>query len=42
MSSSPNRLPVPAPLSARIQAVVGQIGTGAFIAEFATDFGAGH
>jgi flagellar basal-body rod protein FlgG len=33
--------PVPAPLSARVQAVVGQIGTGAFIAEFATDFGAG-
>ena len=33
--------PVPAPLSARIQQVVGQIGTGTFVAEFATDFGAG-
>ncbi len=31
----------PAPLGARIQAVVGQIGTGNFIAEFSTDFGAG-
>lgn len=30
--------PVPAPISARIQAVVGQIGTGSFIAEFATDY----
>ncbi|MFN0146796.1 MAG: flagellar hook-basal body protein [Dehalococcoidia bacterium] len=30
--------PVPAPIAARIQAVVGQIGTGKFIAEFATDF----
>lgn len=30
--------PVPAPLPARIQAVIGQIGTGKFIAEFATDF----
>jgi len=30
--------PVPAPLPARIQAVVGQIGTGKFVAEFATDF----
>jgi flagellar basal-body rod protein FlgF len=30
--------PVPAPLTARIQAVVGQIGTGTFIAEFATDY----
>lgn len=29
---------VPAPLTARIQAVVGQIGTGAFIADFSTDF----
>ena len=29
---------VPAPLTARIQAVVGQIGTGAFIADFTTDF----
>lgn len=33
--------PVPAPLSARIQQVVGQIGTGKFVAEFATDFGQG-
>lgn len=33
--------PVPAPISARIQAVVGQIGTGTFIAEFATDFSGG-
>jgi flagellar basal-body rod protein FlgG len=32
---------VPAPISARIQAVVGQIGTGNFIAEFATDYQAG-
>ncbi|WP_322795468.1 flagellar hook-basal body protein [Tepidiforma sp.] len=30
--------PVPAPLTARIQAVIGQIGTGKFVAEFATDF----
>lgn len=30
--------PIPAPLPARIQAVIGQIGTGKFIAEFATDF----
>jgi flagellar basal-body rod protein FlgG len=33
--------PVPAPLSARIQQVVGQIGTGKFVAEFVTDFGQG-
>ena len=33
--------PVPAPITARIQQVVGQIGTGTFIADFATDFGAG-
>jgi len=33
--------PVPAPLTARIQAVVGQIGTGKFVAEFATDYGQG-
>lgn len=33
--------PVPAPLTARIQQVVGQIGTGTFIADFATDFGQG-
>lgn len=33
--------PVPAPLTARIQQVVGQIGTGTFIAEFATDYGQG-
>ncbi|MEO8538504.1 MAG: flagellar hook-basal body protein [bacterium] len=33
--------PVPAPISARIQQVVGQIGTGTFIADFATDFGSG-
>ncbi len=30
--------PVPAPLTARIQAVVGQVGTGKFVAEFVTDF----
>ena len=30
--------PVPAPLSARIQQVVGQIGTGKFIADFVTDY----
>jgi flagellar basal-body rod protein FlgF len=30
--------PVPAPIAARIQGVVGQIGTGKFIAEFQTDF----
>lgn len=30
--------PVPAPLSARIQAVVGQVGTGKFVADFVTDF----
>jgi flagellar basal-body rod protein FlgG len=33
--------PVPAPISARIEAVVGQIGTGAFVAEFVTDYSAG-
>ena len=33
--------PVLAPIGARIQAVVGQIGTGTFIAEFSTDFGEG-
>jgi flagellar basal-body rod protein FlgG len=33
--------PVPAPISSRIQQVVGQIGTGTFIADFATDFEAG-
>lgn len=33
--------PIPAPLPARIQAVVGQIGTGKFVAEFATDFQSG-
>lgn len=33
--------PVPAPLGARIQAVIGQIGTGTFVAEFATDFAEG-
>ena len=32
---------VPAPITSRIQQVVGQIGTGTFIAEFATDFGQG-
>jgi flagellar basal-body rod protein FlgG len=32
---------VPAPFPARIAAVVGQIGTGSFMAEFATDFTAG-
>lgn len=30
--------PTPAPLPQRIQAVIGQIGTGTFIADFATDF----
>ncbi len=30
--------PVPAPLPARIQAVIGQVGTGQFVAEFVTDF----
>lgn len=30
--------PVPAPLPARIQQVIGQIGTGSFIAQFATDY----
>ncbi|KAA0236868.1 flagellar hook-basal body protein [bacterium] len=35
------QVPVPAPLSARIQQVVGQIGTGSFIAEFSTDFAGG-
>lgn len=29
---------VPAPIAARIQAIVGQIGTGKFVAEFSTDF----
>ena len=33
--------PVPAPISARIQAVVGQIGTGTFLADFSTDFSGG-
>ncbi len=33
--------PVPAPLPARIQAVVGQIGTGNFLAEFSTDYSQG-
>lgn len=33
--------PVPAPLSARVEAVVGQIGTGVFIAEFVTDYASG-
>lgn len=32
---------IPAPITARIQQVVGQIGTGKFIAEFATDFQSG-
>ncbi|MBE7520153.1 MAG: flagellar hook-basal body protein [Thermoflexaceae bacterium] len=35
------QVPVPAPLSARIQEVVGQIGTGSFVAEFSTDFAGG-
>ncbi len=30
--------PIVAPIAARIQAVVGQIGTGKFVAEFATDY----
>ena len=33
---------VPAPIAARIQAVVGQIGTGKFVAEFTTDFQQGN
>jgi hypothetical protein len=33
--------PLPAPISARIQAVVGQIGTGTFLADFSTDFSNG-
>lgn len=33
--------PVPAPIATRIQAVVGQIGSGTFIADFSTDFGEG-
>ncbi len=33
--------PVPAPITSRIQQVVGQIGTGTFIADFATDYGQG-
>lgn len=32
------QMPLPAPLPARIQAVVGQIGTGTFVADFSTDF----
>lgn len=30
--------PLPAPITTRIQGIVGQIGTGAFMAEFSTDF----
>ncbi|MCZ2112007.1 MAG: flagellar hook-basal body protein [Dehalococcoidia bacterium] len=33
--------PLPAPLPSRIQAVVGQIGTGTFVADFSTDFAQG-
>lgn len=33
--------PIPAPLTARIQQVVGQMGTGTFVAQFATDFQSG-
>ena len=33
--------PVPAPIAARIQAVVGTIGTGSFITDFTTDFTTG-
>lgn len=33
--------PVPAPLPTRIQQVIGQVGTGQFLAEFQTDFSAG-
>jgi flagellar basal-body rod protein FlgG len=36
------RAPIPAPISARIEQVVGQIGTGAFMAEFVTDYQAGN
>lgn len=32
------QMPIPAPLPMRIEAIVGQIGTGTFVAEFATDF----
>jgi len=32
------RTPIPAPFAARVEAVVGQIGTGTFLAELATDF----
>lgn len=32
---------VPAPIAARIQGIVGQVGTGKFIAEFSTDFTSG-
>lgn len=34
--------PMPAPIAARIQDVVGQIGTGVFVAEFRTDFSDGE
>jgi len=33
--------PVPAPIAARVQAVVGTIGTGSFITDFSTDFTSG-
>ncbi len=33
---------VPSPIAARIQGIVGQIGTGKFVAEFSTDFSAGN
>lgn len=34
--------PVPAPIAARIQGIVGQIGTGSFVADFQTDFTQGE
>lgn len=36
------RSPIPAPIATRIEAVVGQIGTGSFIAEFVTDYSSGN
>ena len=35
------RAPIPAPISARIEEVVGQIGTGSFMADFVTDYAPG-
>ena len=33
--------PIPAPLGARVQDIIGQIGSGGFIAQFSTDYGQG-